>query len=78
MEFNQGLIADLKQRGGRLEEATLLGDTEVGWQGLCEKAWDERLQQLASAAKVDLAQLGPRKSDPVRCSWRPRYERSRA
>ncbi len=65
-EFKQGLIADLKERGARLEQVSLLGETGEDWRELREKAWDERLQAIASAAKIDLGRLGPRKSDPAK------------
>ena len=65
-EFKQSLIADLKQRGAQLEQATLPGETEEDWRELREAAWEARLRELAAAAKVDLARLGPRKSEPAK------------
>jgi REP element-mobilizing transposase RayT len=65
-EFKQGLIADLEQRGARLEKATLHGETEEDWRELREAAWEKRLLEIAAAAKIDLGQLGPRKSDSAK------------
>ena len=65
-EFKQGLIAELKQRGAQLEKATLLGDIEEDWQDLRDQAWEARMREIAVVAKIDLAKLGPRKSDPAK------------
>ncbi len=65
-EFKQSLMADFQQQGARLEQATLHGETEEDWRELRETAWEARLQQMAVAAKIDLARLGPRKSEPAK------------
>jgi REP element-mobilizing transposase RayT len=65
-EFRQGLVAELKKRGAQLELAAPYGETDEARQQLRAAAWEDRLQDLARAAKVDLKKLGPRKSDPAK------------
>ena len=65
-EFKQGLIADLKQQGAQLEKTALHGETDADRRERREAHWETRLQELAAVAKIDLGQLGPRKSDPAK------------
>ena len=60
---NTGRPADLKQRGVQLGKPMLHGETEADWRELREAARDGLLQELAAAAAIDLARLGPRKSE---------------
>jgi len=63
-EFRQGLLGELRKRGAQLEQAVPYGETDEARRQLRESVWEDRLGQLARTAKIDLAKLGRRKSDP--------------
>ena len=65
-EFRQGLLGELKKRGAQLEQAVPYGETDEARRQLRESVWEDRLGQLARTAKIDLAKLGRRKSDPAK------------
>lgn len=67
-EFKQELIAELRQQGAELERAVLHGESKDDWRDLRERTWEERLVRFAKAAKVDLNNLGAKKSDSGKVS----------
>ena len=60
--FKKDMLESMKERGAELERFAGLEPAEV--QRERASLWEERLQGLATAAKIDLARLGERKSAP--------------
>jgi REP element-mobilizing transposase RayT len=61
-EFRRELIEDLRQQGADLQQAERLGESAGERQALREEIWEERLSVAASAAGLEPAKLGPKKS----------------
>lgn len=61
-EFKKEMRKEMAMRGAELERYSGLEPGEVAQER--EAQWEEKLQALAKAAKLDLKKLGPRKSAP--------------
>ncbi len=62
--FRKDLIRDMNQRAHLLQAVGRHGETAGERLAFRQEVWEERLTELAAAAGINLAQLGPRKSDP--------------
>lgn len=61
--FMETLKEEMRKRGAELENAVLRGVPGSEGKQMRDAVWEERLQALAKAAKIDLKNLGARKSD---------------
>ena len=61
-EFKKALRKDLQQKGAALDQASRDGADAVA--ELREEEWEEQLAKAAKALRIDLKELGPRKSAP--------------
>lgn len=62
--FRGELLKEIRQQGVDLKSTVMLGEAAGGRAALREAVWEETLQAAATAAQMDLHNLGTRKSAP--------------
>jgi putative transposase len=65
-EFRNEMKREARERGAALESGRFEGIEPESLRGEKMQAWEDRLQALGHAAKIDLKRLGEKKSDPAK------------